>query len=147
MMTDWDQRFLELAEHVASWSKDPRTQVGSVVVDSKKRVVSMGYNGFPRGVHDNLDRLSDRETKYLFVAHAERNALDNSPIATDGCTLYAPLFPCSECAKTIIQKGITRVVSRPILEDVPKFRWDITLQMFKEAEVKYDFVKDYLRLR
>lgn len=138
-MADWDQRFLELAEHVATWSKDPRTQVGAVVVDDKKRVVSVGFNGFPRGVLDLAERLDNREVKYTFVAHAERNALDNAPIMTDGCTLYSPLFPCSECAKTIIQKGIKRVVSRPIFEDVPKFRWDITVLMFKEAGVEYEF--------
>lgn len=140
MSSNWDQRFLELAEHVATWSKDPRTKVGSVVVDEQNRVVSMGYNGFPRGVLDLEERLQDRETKYLFVAHAERNALDNAPTSTDGCTLYSPLFPCSECAKTIIQKGILRVVSRPIFEDVPKFNWDITVQMFEEAGVEYEFI-------
>ena len=141
-MTNWDKRFLELAEHVATWSKDPRTKVGAVVVDDKKRVVSLGFNGFPRGVDDTEERLDNREIKYLFVAHAERNALDNAPIMTDGCTLYSPLFPCSECAKTIIQKGIKRVVSRRIIQDVPKFNWDYTIRMFREAGVEYEFVEN-----
>ncbi len=68
-MADWNKRFLDLAEHVASWSKDPSTKVGAVVVDEKKRVVSLGYNGFPRGVLDIDSRYNDRDTKHLFVAH------------------------------------------------------------------------------
>ena len=85
-MRSWDQRFLDLAEHIAQWSKDPRTKVGAVIVDEKKRVVSVGYNGFPRGVDDNPDRYEDRTAKLLFVAHAERNALDNAPLMDEGCT-------------------------------------------------------------
>lgn len=130
----WDRRFLDLAEHVAQWSKDPRTKVGAVIVDEKKRVVSVGYNGFPRGVYDSCDRYEDRPTKHLFVAHAERNALDNAPLMVDGCTLYVPLLPCNQCAISIIQKGITRVVSyTPDRED--NFNWSITRIMFDEANV------------
>ena len=134
-MSKWDKRFLELAEHVAQWSKDPRTKVGAVIVDDKKRVVSLGYNGFPRGVDDDDDRYEDRETKHLFVSHAERNALDNAPRSVEGCTLYATLKPCSECAKSIIQNGITRVVTySPDRPDVG-FNWDITDLMFEETNL------------
>ncbi len=135
-MTDWDQRFLDLADHIAQWSKDPRTKVGAVIVDEKKRVVSVGYNGFPRGVCDDDDRYEDRPTKHLFVAHAERNALDNAPLMVEGCTLYVPLVPCNECAKSIIQKGITRVVSYTPERDGTNFNWDVTIAMFKEAGVE-----------
>ncbi|CAB4143763.1 ComEB Deoxycytidylate deaminase [uncultured Caudovirales phage] len=135
-MVNWDKRFLELAEHVAQWSKDPRTKVGAVIVDEKKRVVSVGYNGFPRGVHDDPDRYEDRTTKHLFVAHAERNALDNAPLMVDGCTIYVPLLPCNECAKSIIQKGIIRVVTYAPDRDGTMFNWDITRKMFYEAGVK-----------
>lgn len=107
----WDQRFLDLSTHVAGWSKDPSTKVGSVVVSPDRRVLSMGYNGFPRGVQDLAERLNDRQAKYALVAHAERNALDNSDTSLRGCTLYVTLQPCSECTKSIIQKGIKRVVS------------------------------------
>ena len=136
----WDKRFLDLAEHVSQWSKDPRTKVGAVIVDDKKRVVSIGYNGFPRGVSDSVDRYEDRPTKHLFVAHAERNALDNAPLSVEGCTIYSPLFPCNECAKSIIQKGIRRVVSRPIFEDNPTFNWDISMKMFQEADISVEFL-------
>lgn len=135
-MVDWDKRFLDLAEHVAQWSKDPRTKVGAVIADEKKRVVSIGYNGFPRGVDDTPDRYEDRPTKHLFVAHAERNALDNAPLMVDGCTLYVPLVPCNECAKSIIQKGIARVVSYTPERDGAGFNWHITISMFVEAGVE-----------
>ncbi len=135
-MSKWSERFMHLAEHVATWSKDPSTQVGCVIVDKHNRVVSLGFNGFPRGVKDIVNRYEDKETKYLFVAHAERNALDNAPLSVEGCTLYSPLLPCNECAKSIIQKGITKVVSYEPIEDRPYLRWDITKQMFHEAGVQ-----------
>ena len=135
-MTNWSQRFLDLAEHVGEWSHDPRTKVGAVIVDSKKRVVSMGYNGFPRGVKDTVARYEDRHTKHLFVCHAERNALDNAPMSVEGCTMYVPLMPCNECAKSIIQNGIEKVICyEPEREDT--FNWDITKEMFTEANVMF----------
>ena len=139
-MTDWDERFLNLAEHVSQWSKDPRTKVGAVIVDQKKRVISLGYNGFPRGVEDTPERYDDRPTKHLFVAHAERNALDNSPMSVEGCTLYVPLMPCSECAKSIIQRGIARVVSYVPAREGVNFNWDITETMFAEAGVEFNLL-------
>jgi dCMP deaminase len=127
---------MELAEHVAQWSKDPSTKVGCVIVDKQNRVVSLGFNGFPRGIKDSTLRYMDKETKYLFVAHAERNALDNAPLSVEGCTLYSPLLPCNECAKSIIQKGIKKVISYYPIEDRPNLNWEITKQMFLEAEVQ-----------
>jgi dCMP deaminase len=139
-MDKWHKRFLDLCEHVSTWSKDPSTKLGSVIVDSKKRVVSIGYNGFPRGVFDYEERYKDRPTKYLFVAHAERNALDNAPMMVDNCTMYVTLLPCNECAKSIIQRGITTVVTyRPERKDV--FNWNITLGMFSEAGVNVVYVE------
>ena len=135
-MSKWSDRFMELAEHVAHWSKDPSTKVGCVIVDKQNRVVSLGFNGFPRGVRDHDLRYMDKETKYLFVAHAERNALDNAPLSVEGCTLYSPLLPCNECAKSIIQKGIKKVISYYPTEDRPNLNWEITKQMFLEAEVQ-----------
>lgn len=133
-MSKWSDRFLALAEHVAEWSYDPSTKVGAVIVDSKNRVVSIGYNGFPRGIKDLPERYNNREQKLLFVCHAERNALDNAPCSVEGCTLYIPLLPCNECAKSIIQNGIKKVVTyKPTRED--KFNWDITRTMFQEAGV------------
>jgi dCMP deaminase len=140
-MTDWNKRFLDLCDHVATWSKDPSTKLGSVIVDDKKRVVSVGYNGFPRGVEDLEERYNDRPTKYLFVAHAERNALDNASMMVHGCTLYVTLEPCVECAKSIIQRGIKKVVTYPTTrQDV--FNWNIARQMFEESGVELIYVEN-----
>jgi dCMP deaminase len=134
---NWDVRFLELAKHVASWSKDPNTKVGAVIVNDNRQVLSLGYNGFPRGVEDRVSRYSDRETKRLFVAHAERNALDNAYVDVRGATLYTTLCPCNECAKSIVQKGIKRVVSfSPPYEIVERFNIATTRILFKEGGVK-----------
>ena len=75
MSEKWDKRFLALAEHIARWSKDPSTKIGAVIVDPNKRVVSLGYNCFPRGVEDSEERLENREVKYKIIVHCERNAL------------------------------------------------------------------------
>ena len=133
----WSYRFLELAETVATWSKDPSTKVGSVIVDSKRRVLSLGYNGFPRGVEDSVERYKDRDTKLLLVCHAERNALDNSPGSVEGATLYATLFPCNECCKSIIQRGIKRVVSFvPPPSKQLLFNYEASYILLREAGVE-----------
>ena len=138
--SDWDSRFLRLAEHVGMWSKDPSTRVGCVIVDPKRRVLSVGYNGFPRGVEDDPTILADRPAKYARVVHAELNAILNKG-DVEGATLYCSLFPCNECAKSIIQSGIIRVVApKP---DTP--RWNsahaIALEMLELADVKVSYVE------
>jgi dCMP deaminase len=144
-MSKWDQRFLDLAEHIAEWSHDPRTKVGAVIVDDQKRVVSMGYNGFPRGIKDSEERYNDRSIKHLFVCHAERNAFDNAPHSVEGCTMYVPLLPCNECAKSIIQNGITKVITyKTNREDT--FHWDITRTMFQEAGVMLEEIDREINL-
>lgn len=137
-LSKWDERFMELAMHVADWSKDPSTRVGSVIVAPDRRIVSLGYNGFPRGVIDSEERLNDRPTKYAFVAHAERNALDNADIAMRGCTLYVTLQPCSDCTKSIIQKGITKLVCAVDKKKTDHYNTFInySLVMLNEAGVK-----------
>lgn len=132
---------MEMANLIASWSKDPSTQVGCVIADDKHRIVSMGYNGFPRGVEDLEERYENRPVKQLFVAHAERNAIDNARTSVEGCILYTPLEPCSECAKTIIQKGIKKVITYK-RNDIPHFHWDVTRQMFKESGVTVFYLDD-----
>lgn len=145
-MTNWTNRFLELAAHVAQWSKDPSTQVGAVIVDQKRRVVAMGYNGFPRGVADTEERLNHRPTKYKHVVHAEANAILNATASLEGCAIYVtPLPPCWECAKLIIQSGITHVyfdVSDEALE-----RWGQSLEalrMLEEAGVTCGAVPNHV---
>lgn len=107
----WDTRFMELADHVAQWSKDPSTKVGAVIVDAQRRIVGLGYNGFPRGVSDNPDRYDHKPTKYKMVVHSEANAILNANQSVKDCLLYATKFPCTECTKLIIQSGIHRVTA------------------------------------
>lgn len=112
---DWDETFMLITDLIAQRSKDPNTQTGSCIVNDKKIVVGLGYNGFPRGVSDDLISWSREgesviETKYAYVVHAEANAIMNSNTSVEGCVLYTNLFPCNECAKIIIQSGIKEVV-------------------------------------
>lgn len=137
-MDKWNLRFLELAKHIAGWSKDPSTKVGAVIVNSDRQIVSLGYNGFPRGVDDTGERLNDRPTKYSMVAHAELNAILAATTSVKGTTVYVwPLPPCNECAKAIIQSGIKIVVSPKINND----RWgasnEIAKTMFEESGVTF----------
>lgn len=111
--TDWNRRFLTLADHIAQWSKDPSSKVGAVIVGADKREVCFGFNGFAPGIADTPARLNDRDTKYRLVMHAERNALDNCHFNTRGATLFVTRCPCSECTKSVISKGIARVVYQP----------------------------------
>ncbi len=110
----WDEYFMGVALLSAMRSKDPSTQVGACIVNAEKRIVGVGYNGFPMGCNDDelpWDREGDfLETKYPFVCHAELNAILNSNGSLRGSTLYVALFPCNECAKAIIQAGITEIV-------------------------------------
>ena len=110
----WKKKYLALAKHVASWSKDPRTKVGAVAVGEVGQILATGYNGFPRNIRDTEDRLFDRELKYKYVVHAEQNCIYNAThngISLQGATLFVSgLHVCRECAKGIIQVGITRVV-------------------------------------
>lgn len=137
----WDKRYLALAAEVATWSKDPSTQVGAVTVGKKKEVLSQGFNGFPRGIEDTDKRYNHRETKYKFVVHAEMNAIYNatySGTSLDGATLYVYGLPiCSECAKGIIQVGIKKVVVEKSKElDNWNESVELSKAMFDEAGVE-----------
>jgi dCMP deaminase len=110
----WDECFMRMAHVIAMRSKDPSTQAGAVVVNDGNVVVGVGYNGFPRGVKNDAlpwGKVGVLEnTKYAYVCHAEENAIYNSNNSTKGCKIYCVLFPCNECAKTIIQNGIKEVI-------------------------------------
>jgi len=134
--TKWDERFLELAKLVGSWSKDPSTQVGAVIVDDNKRIVSIGFNGFPQGVEDSEERLFDRDKKYDIIVHAEANALMFANKSVEECTLYIwPFQPCSRCAGLIIQSGIKRVVSVINSDERWKKNFILSRQLFNEAGI------------
>ena len=135
---------LNLAERIASWSRDPSTKVGAVIADSDNRIISTGYNGFAQGVEDSDVQWKDRETKYELVIHGEENALIFAQRSIRGCTLYTvPFPPCSRCASKFIQAGISRVVARPPTAD--QFaRWEDSFQLakklYKQAKVEYRIV-------
>lgn len=111
---DWDDYFMGIAILSSNRSKDPGTQVGACIVTPDKRIVGVGYNGLPSGCQDE-DFPWGREgdflhTKYAYVCHAELNAILNSTKSLKGCSIYVDLFPCNECAKSIIQSGISEIV-------------------------------------
>lgn len=110
---NWDKRFLDLAEYISKWSKDRSRGVGAVIVNSDKRVISFGYNGFPSGVDDDVDERHERPVKYDWTIHAEMNAIINAArlgVSTNGATIYLNLFPCARCAGDLINSGIKKVV-------------------------------------
>jgi dCMP deaminase len=113
-LSKWDARFLELAEHVAAWSKGPRKRIGAVIVRPDKSIASLGYNGPPRGFDDDAFLRMSRDEQHAVVIHAEINAIEQRHEAEDlaGYTLYvSPLFPCDKCADKIAKAGIRRVVA------------------------------------
>lgn len=111
----WDEYFMGIAMLSSFRSKDPSTKVGACIVDQNHKVVSIGYNGMPRGVDESQlswEKGEGLDSKYLYVCHAEFNAILNTRngSALEGCTIYVTLFPCNECAKAIIQTGIKELV-------------------------------------
>lgn len=136
----WDECFMRIAYVIAERSKDPSTQAGAVIADQNNVVIGLGYNGFPRGVDNDKfpwerdGKLS--ETKYAYVCHAEENAIYNANNDTQECKIYCTLFPCNECAKTIIQNGIKEVIYESDKyhdDDI----WVASRKMFDGAGVKY----------
>ena len=139
----WHKRFFDMANLVASWSKDPSSKIGAVIVDSQNRVIATGYNGFPVGVVDSSERLENREIKYKMVLHAEENAIMFAKQNLEGCSLYVTMMPpCSHCAALIVQSGIKHVYAPD--SEIPE-RWksstELTRQMFDEAGVTLEFIK------
>ncbi len=107
----WDERFLGLAEHISGWSKDPSTKVGAVLVRGDKTVVSVGFNGLPRSMRDDVSRYDDRNEKYSRIIHAEMNAVLHAGENLRGTTIYTyPLGPCDRCTVHLIQSGVQRFV-------------------------------------
>lgn len=143
-MSTWTHDYLDLAQWWADKrSKDPSTKVGAVITNAHNEVVSLAYNGFPRGVPDLPDLLEDRETKYKLVAHAERNALDLAKGDVSGGTLYtSPLPICNECAKSIVQRRLGRVVIRGDNLDNPRWKdsWNCSRYILECGNVQIDIV-------
>ena len=140
----WDTRFMRMAHEVASWSKDPSTKVGCVLVKDRK-IISMGYNGFPRLIEDDLNRLIDREVKYEMTVHAEQNAVITAAlhgISTAGSTAYVTFSPCSRCAAVLINAGISTVVVSAA-DDIPS-RWlknfQLAAELLNEAGIGHEII-------
>ena len=140
----WDIRFMRMAHEVASWSKDPSTKVGCVLVKDRK-IISMGYNGFPRLIEDDLNRLIDREVKYEMMVHAEQNAVITAAlhgISTAGSTAYVTFSPCSRCAAVLINAGISTVVVSAA--DVIPDRWlenfRLAAELLNEAGIGHEII-------
>lgn len=147
----WTGRFLDLAEFIAGWSRDPSTKVGAVIVRPDKTIASVGYNGFPRGVDDTHQRYADRETKYGLVVHAEANAIVAASESLEGCTIFTwPFPPCSDCAGLIVQSGIDLVVA-PEPNDEQVVRWGKSFELadtiFREGDVKLALIPGTPRLK
>lgn len=152
-MTDrWDQHFLRLTLEHARMSKDPSTRVGAVIVGPDREIRASGFNGFPRGIADTMERLTNREVKLSLVVHAEMNAVLNAVragVSVKGCTLYLSATddsgavwggpPCTRCTVELIQAGIAHVVSLPF-KDVPS-RWKDSIEaaraLLSESGVSY----------
>lgn len=133
----WDLRFLALARHVSSWSKDPSTRVGAVVARGKD-VISLGYNGFPKGCDDDPALYANRDVKLSRVVHGEINAIVLARQDLRNCTLYTWPFPtCDRCAGIVIQTGITRVVAPELFPEMSRWRAsvDAAMAMFSEVGI------------
>lgn len=133
----WDQYFHEFARLVARRSEDLSTQVGCVIVGPDHEVRSTGYNGMPRGVRATPGRL-ERPAKYLYTSHAEVSAVGNaarSGTSLAGCTAYVTHHPCDDCARLLIQAGITRVCVGGGLTSMPSDKFEAARIMFKEAGI------------
>jgi dCMP deaminase len=143
----WDERLMRLAHLVATWSNERGRRVGAVIVDQDYEVRALGFNSFPRGVNDSIEHRHDRESgeKYFWSSHAERNAIYQAAkagISLKGCSIYVPWFPCGECAKAIIQSGITELIAyEPDFNDQKWGRDFIrVIEMLSESGISVRFI-------
>lgn len=135
----WRSRFFEAASLISSWSKDPSTKVGALIFDGARRVIGLGYNGFPRGIPDHPMFYEDRETKLSMIVHAEANAIMNANKSVKDCGILSTKFPCTDCAKLIIQSGVIEVFAPR-----PEGRWandaEISVEMFKMTGIEITYI-------
>ena len=137
----WDERFLALADSIATWSKDPSRGVGAVIVSPLRQVIATGYNGLPRGFADHDERLQ-RPVKYDLIVHAEMNAIvqcARNGVSPIGATLYSSFSPCIHCSLSVVQAGIQRVVTWSAEKGDEHWNDSIekSLILFEETNVEY----------
>lgn len=145
-MTDWDKRMMDLARHIGGWSKDRSRGVGCVIANPLTRVVlAMGYNGFPRGCDDECEAHHARPAKYVWTEHAERNAIYNAArtgTALQDSVMYLPWYPCTDCARAIVQSGVLMLVATEPDWNDPKWgeEFHVVKQLFDEVSFNVLFV-------
>ena len=129
----WHRRFLDLAKHISTWSKDLSTRIGTVIVGPDNEIRSTGYNGLVRGANDNVPERDVRPLKYKWYEHGERNAVYNAArmgVSLKGCRAYLLSLCCTDCARALIQAGIVEIITTPPEYDNP--RWGADLRVSKE---------------
>lgn len=137
-MRKWDQRFLDVAKHIALWSKDT-TKVGAIAVDQSKRILETGYNGLPRGVQDLPERM-ERPAKYLWTSHAEENLVSHAARSVlEGSTVYVTHLCCSKCARMLVNSGVSKVVCGDGQTSMPEEEFLVAVKMFNEAGVELEY--------
>lgn len=150
----WDDYFMTMVYVVASKSKDNKTHLGAIIVGQKKEIVSVGYNGFPRGINDFAPERQERPEKYFWMEHAERNAIYNATLigaSLENCKMYTNGIPCMDCARAVIQSGIKEVIVDKKWNEDNSELWNEhsirALKMFEEAGVKVRYWEgDYIEL-
>ena len=143
-LPSWDEYYLQICKVVAARSKDPNTQIGCVVVGPAHEIRTTGYNSFPRGIRDDVPERLVRPTKYLWIEHAERNAICNAArcgTALEHCTIYVEIMPCMDCARAIVQAGIREVIvsadrMAKYASDYYDQHFGMTELLFSEAGIK-----------
>jgi dCMP deaminase len=139
----WDEYWMKQLEVVSTRSKDPATKMAAMVVNQDNELQSSGYNGFPPGVVDSKLRWDDRDTKLMFVQHAEANAIIRARKDLRGCKLYVSIWPCRDCAKHIVTAGITEVIINKYHNGKKDYyKNDTTVAIFKEAGVLLRYFKE-----
>lgn len=143
-MEKWTKRFLNKAKEVSEWSKDPSSQVGVITVNENRRTVSEGYNGFPKGIADTEERLTNREEKYKYVVHGEMNCIYNACLegqSLKDTTMYihARIPMCSKCALAAVSVGVGSVVMRHerIVDEKWQLEWELAREILDEAGIFY----------
>jgi dCMP deaminase len=147
-MADWHKRYLMAAELAATFSKDRRTKVGAAMYNPATRsILTLGFNGFPRGVNDEIDARHERPVKLLWTEHAERNLIYNAAregLRTDGKGIALDWFPCADCARAIVQSGFVEMVAHA--PDFDDDRWGesfkVSLAILEEGGVKIIYLPE-----
>lgn len=144
----WTKRWMDLCCFISNWSKDRSRQIAAVIVDDRNVLLSIGWNGFPRGINDNVESRHKRPEKYLWAEHAERNAIYNAAakgVSLLGSTMYMPWYPCHDCARAIIQSGISELVCvEPDWGDESyKESFAMIKELFNETSVTVRYVDGY----